>query len=300
MSIDSSRLTAWERVQLARHPQRPHTLDYIRGLCGSFIELRGDRRFGDDPAMVAGVARFDGQTVAVLGHQKGSNTRENIRHRFGSPNPEGYRKALRLMRQAAKFGFPLLCFIDTPGASPSMDAEERGQGQAISESLLVMADLVTPIVAVVIGEGGSGGALAIGLADRLLMLEHAVYSVASPEASATILWRDASQAPDAANAMKITAADLRALGVADEIVPEAAGGAHLDPHETIATVGTAIQRHLREIARLSSAELVSRRYDKYRAIGTILERGVGTRAATSDMRAPTLQIPDFAYASASV
>jgi len=271
MTDASTPLTPWEHVQIARHAQRPHTLQYIQALCEDFIELRGDRHFGDDAAMVAGLARFDGRTVAVLGHQKGSNTKENLKHNFGSPHPEGYRKALRLMRHAEKFGFPLLCFIDTPGASPNMESEERGQGWAIAENLVVMADLRIPIVATVIGEGGSGGALAIGLADRLLMLEHAIYSVASPEASAAILWRDASKAPDAAAAMKITAADLRVLGVADDLIAEVPGGAHLDAARTIADVGTAIQCHLRELLTLPTGELLQRRYDKYRAIGTVHE-----------------------------
>jgi acetyl-CoA carboxylase carboxyl transferase subunit alpha len=264
-------LTAWDHVQLARHAQRPHTLDYIRGLCEEFVELRGDRRFGDDAAIVGGLARFDGRTVALLGHQKGSNTKENIRHNFGSPHPEGYRKALRVMRHAEKFGFPLLCFIDTPGASPNMESEERGQGWAIAENLLAMADLEVPIIATVIGEGGSGGALAIGVADRLIMLEHAIYSVASPEGSAAILFRDASKAPEAARAMKITAADLQGLGIVDEVVPEVAGGAHLDVPRTIADVGEVLRRHLRELLELPIRELLHLRYQKYRNIGVVHE-----------------------------
>ncbi len=271
MTNSSPHLEPWDHVQLARHPQRPHTLDYIRALCEEFVELHGDRLYGDDAALIAGLARFEGQTVALLGHQKGSNTKENIKHNFGSPHPEGYRKALRVMRHAEKFGFPLLCFIDTPGASPNMESEERGQGWAISENLLVMADLRIPIVATVIGEGGSGGALAIGVADRLLMLEHAIYSVASPEASAAILWRDSSKAPDAARAMKITAADLHQLGIADEIVSEVAGGAHIDAPRTIADVGEAIRRHLHELLAFSTDHLLRRRYDKYRAIGAMQE-----------------------------
>ncbi len=272
-------LSAWDHVQIARHPQRPHTLDYIRALCEDFVELRGDRRFGDDAALVAGIARFGERTVVVLGHQKGSNTKENIRHRFGSPQPEGYRKALRMMRQAEKFGFPILCFIDTPGASPNMESEERGQGWAIAENLLVMADLRVPIVATVIGEGGSGGALAIGIADRLIMLEHAIYSVASPEASAAILWRDASKAPDAAAAMKITAADLSELGIADEIVGEAEGGAHLDAARVIAQVGAAITRHLDDLVPLSVPELLQLRYEKYRDIGVFHEEQIAVVAS---------------------
>jgi acetyl-CoA carboxylase carboxyl transferase subunit alpha len=262
-----SPLTPWDIVQIARHPQRPHTLDYIRGLCDDFVELRGDRRFGDDRALIGGVARFSGRPVVVLGHQKGSNTKENILHNFGSPMPEGYRKALRLMQHAEKFKLPILVLIDTSGAHPSMAAEERGIAEAIAENLLVMAGLKVPIIATVIGEGGSGGALAVGVADRLLMLEYAIYSVASPEASAAILWRDASKAPDAAKAMKITAQDLRRLGIADEIISEVPGGAHLDAPTTIQRAGSVIQRHLDELLALPVDELRRRRYDKYRSIG---------------------------------
>ncbi len=265
----SEELTPWDIVQLARHPQRPHTLDYIRGLCEDFVELRGDRRFGDDRALLGGIGRFNGQSVVVLGHQKGSNTKENIQHNFGSPRPEGYRKALRLMQHAEKFGFPVLAFIDTPGADPSMGSEERGIGEAIAANLVVMAELDVPIVTTVIGEGGSGGALAIGVADRLLMLQYAIYSVASPEASAAILWRDASKAPDAAKAMKITAPDLHQLQIVDEIIPEPAGGAHLDTAATIAAVGASIQRHLDELQVLPGRELRQRRYEKYRSIGLV-------------------------------
>ncbi len=265
-------LTPWDTVQIARHAQRPHTLDYVRGLIEDFVELRGDRRFGDDAAMIAGVGRFAGQTVAILGHQKGSNTKENLKHNFGSPHPEGFRKALRLMQHAAKFGFPLLCFIDTSGASPNLASEERGQAEAIAENLLVMADLPIPIVATVIGEGGSGGALAIGIADRLLMLEYAVYSVASPEASATILWRDGAQAPEAAAAMRITAKDLAEFGIIDEVIPEPEGGAHLDPVAAIAQVRMALQKHLHAIAVHSVSVLLEQRYNKYRRIGVVHER----------------------------
>lgn len=283
MTSSPELLTPWEHVQLARHPQRPHTLDYVRGLCEEFVELRGDRRFGDDAAMVAGLARFGERTVAILGHQKGSNTKENIRHNFGSPHPEGYRKALRVMHHAEKFGFPLICFIDTPGASPNMESEERGQGWAIAENLLVMASLKTPIIAIVIGEGGSGGALAIGVADRLLMLEHAIYSAASPEASAAILWRDASKAPDAAKAMKITAHDLKRLGVADDVIAETPGGAHLDAPQTIANVGAAIDCSLNELAALDIADLLRKRYDKYRAIGVFQESQTATMAEAREL-----------------
>ena len=264
-------LTPWEIVSIARHPQRPHTLDYFRGLCEDWVELRGDRRFGDDRALLGGVARFNGYTVVVLGNQKGSNTKENLIHNFGSPRPEGYRKALRLMQHAEKFGLPVLTFIDTSGADPSVASEERGIAHAISDNLMAMAGLRVPIVATVIGEGGSGGALAIGVADRLLMLEYATYSVASPEGSAAILWRDVAKAPDAAKAMKITARDLLQLGIVDEIVGEPAGGGHLDSAQTIASVGAAIERNLAELRGLPSAELKRRRYDKYRSIGAFEE-----------------------------
>ena len=266
-----SGLTPWDKVQLARHPHRPHTLDYVRGLCEDFIELHGDRRFGDDAAIVGGLARFDGQTVMIIGHQKGRDARENVRRNFAMPRPEGYRKALRLFNHAEKFGFPVLCFIDTPGADPSTQSEERGQGNAIAENILAMAGLKVPIIATVIGEGGSGGALAIGVSDRLLMLEHAIYSVASPEGSAAILWRDSSKAPDAARAMRITAQDLYELGVIDAIIPEPEGGAHLDAAAAIAAVRSALRQHLGELLQLDIERLLDARYAKYRAIGRFQE-----------------------------
>src|SRR5438309_4445912 len=219
-------LSAWQRTQVARHLQRPSTLDYIGRLCDSFIELHGDRAFADDHAIVGGLARFNGRPVIVIGHQKGKTLKERMYRNFGMPNPEGYRKALRLMRLAEKFGRPVLTFIDTPGAYPGIGAEERGQAEAIGRNLLVMASLQVPIVTVVIGEGGSGGALAIGVADRLLMLQHAVYSVISPEGCAAILWDDPKKTPDAAEALKMTAEDLLRLGVIDEILPEPPGAAH--------------------------------------------------------------------------
>jgi acetyl-CoA carboxylase carboxyl transferase subunit alpha len=268
---NTNELTPWDIVQIARHPQRPHTLDYIRVLCDDFVELRGDRRFGDDRALLGGVARFGSQTVVVMGHQKGSNTKENILHNFGSSGPEGYRKALRLMHHAEKFGFPVLAFIDTSGADPSMAAEERGIGEAIAENLMTMAQLRVPIIATVIGEGGSGGALAIGVADRLLMLQYSFYSVASPEGSAAILWRDATQAPEAAKVLKLTAADLYEFGIADEIIPEVLGGAHTDSLPVINAVGAAIRRHVDEMLALSPAELHAKRYNKYRSIGMFYE-----------------------------
>jgi acetyl-CoA carboxylase carboxyl transferase subunit alpha len=264
-------LTPWDKVQLARHPHRPHTLDYVRGFCEDFVELHGDRRFGDDAAILGGMARFDGRTVMVVGHQKGRDARENVKRNFGMPRPEGYRKALRLFQHAEKFGFPVLCFIDTPGADPGMASEERGQGDAIAENILAMAGLKVPIIATVIGEGGSGGALAIGVGDRLLMLEHAVYSVASPEGSAAILWRDAAKAPDAARAMKITAQELYVLGVVDAIIPEPEGGAHTDATTTADAVGAALRDHLAALMELDLDKLLADRYAKYRAIGRFQE-----------------------------
>jgi len=266
-------LTAWERVKLARHADRPRTFDYLNELTTNFIEFHGDRAFGDDRAMIGGLASFDNQTVMIIGHQKGNDTRENIVRNFGMARPEGYRKAERLMRHAEKFGFPLVTFIDTPGAEPGIGSEERGQATAIAESLLAMADLGVPSVAIVIGEGGSGGALAIGVADRILMLENAIYAVASPEACAAILWKDSGRAAEAAETMRITATDLARFGIVDEIIVEAVP-AHEGPKEAIRATGDALTRHLRElmleyphddpsaIARLRAA-----RYDRFRRIG---------------------------------
>lgn len=260
-------LTAWDKVQLARHPHRPHTLAYIRRLCGTFFELRGDRVFADDPAIIGGVGQTAHGPVAIVGHQKGSSTKELVRHNFGMPHPEGYRKAQRVMRHAEKFGMPLVCFLDTPGAQPSREAEERGQSQAIAQSLVTMAALTVPILAIVIGEGNSGGALAIGLADRVLMLEHAVYAVASPEASAAILWRDSSKVREAAQAMKLTAQDLLEFGIIDEILPEPEGGAHTNADMTLTTTIAAVWRHLMALQAEDSRQLVRQRYARYRAIG---------------------------------
>lgn len=269
---------AWQRVQLARHPDRPHTLDYIRQLCTDFVELHGDRQFGDDAAIVGGLARFEGRTVVVVGHQKGSSTKENLARNFGMPLPEGYRKALRLMHHAEKFGFPLITVIDTPGASPGMASEERGQAMAIAENLLGMLTLNVPIVAVVAGEGGSGGALALGVADRILMLENAIYAVATPEASATILWHDAKQAPMAAEAMKITAQDLAAFGVVDEVIAEPEGGAHLNVTLTMDRVRDALARHLHDLedtysqrGKIGLRRLLENRRRKYERIGRFAE-----------------------------
>jgi acetyl-CoA carboxylase carboxyl transferase subunit alpha len=269
--MTTATLTAWDKVQLARHVQRPHTLDYVRGLCEDFVELHGDRRYGDDPAMIGGMARFDGRVVMIIGHQKGRDARDNVKRNWGMSRPEGYRKAMRLFQHAEKFGFPVLTFIDTPGADPGIQSEERGQGNAIAESILLMAGLKVPIIATVIGEGGSGGALAIGVGDRLVMLEHAVYSVASPEGTAAILWRDSAKAPEAARAMKITAQDLEALEIVDAIIPEPEGGAHTDADTIIAAVGDTLRTYLLELARLDTNELLARRYAKYRAIGRFQE-----------------------------
>lgn len=260
-------LTPWDKVQLARHLHRPHMLDYVQALCEDVVELHGDRRFADDAAIVGALARFQGRPVLVIGHQKGRDARENMRRNFGMPRPEGYRKALRLFQHAERFGFPVLSFIDTPGADPGIQSEERGQSNAIAENILTMAALRVPIVSVVIGEGGSGGALAIGVCDRLLMLEHAIYSVASPEGTAAILWRDSAKAPEAAKAMRITAQDLLDMGVADMIIPEPEGGAHTNAQETIAAVGQALHSQLRHLETLPLDQLLEQRYQKYRAIG---------------------------------
>jgi acetyl-CoA carboxylase carboxyl transferase subunit alpha len=267
-------LTAWQTTQLARYPRRPHTRDFCRLLLEDFIELHGDRLYGDDPAIVGGLARFDGYGVVVIGHQKGRETREKIARNFGMPHPEGYRKALRLMQLAEKFGKPVISFIDTPGAYPGIGAEERGQAEAIARNLREMAALRTPIVAVVTGEGGSGGALAISMGNRVLMLEHAVYSVISPEGCAAILWGDAAKASEAAEIMKITARDLFRLGVIDAIVPEPPGGAHRDWEGAAANLRAVLTEHLRELRAKSPETLVSERYEKFRRIGAFEEESL--------------------------
>ena len=266
-------LTAWQRAQLARHPKRPHTLDFFRLLLDDFVELHGDRVFGDDKAIVGGLASFDGESIVVIGHQKGRDTRENIARNFGMPHPEGYRKALRLMQLAAKFGKPILTFIDTPGAYPGLGAEERGQAEAIARNLREMAGLPTPILCVVTGEGGSGGALAIGVGNRVLMLEYAIYSVISPEGCAAILWGDAAKAPEAAELMRVTAPDLLRLGVIDAIVPEPVGGAHRNWEATAANLRIALRDQLWELKSKSGEQLVEERYDKFRRIGAFEEAG---------------------------
>jgi len=264
-------LTPWQRAQLARHPKRPHTLDLFRLLLEDFVELHGDRVFVDDKAIVGGLARFEGDPVVVIGHQKGRDTRENIARNFGMPHPEGYRKALRLMEMAAKFRKPLITFIDTPGAYPGLGAEERGQAEAIARNLREMAGLATPIVCLVTGEGGSGGALAIGVANRILMLEHAIYSVISPEGCAAILWGEATKAPEAAELMRITAPDLMKLGVIDRIIPEPPGGAHRNWEETAENLRGPLRDALWELRSLTTEELVAERYEKFRRIGVFEE-----------------------------
>jgi acetyl-CoA carboxylase carboxyl transferase subunit alpha len=262
-----SGLTPWQKTLVARHPSRPYTLDYVQALMTDFVELHGDRKFAEDPAVVAGFAHFRGRPVAVVGHQKGRDSKEKIRRNFGMPRPEGFRKALRIMELAEKFGRPILSFVDTMGAYPGIDAEERGQAEAIAVNLRAMSRFRVPIVVTVTGEGGSGGALALGIGDRILMLEHAVYSVITPEGCAAILWKDAAKKKDAAEALKMTAADLKELQVIDEIVPEPPGGAHADPAGAAAAVGEAIERHLGEVADLTPEERRERRYRRFRALG---------------------------------
>jgi acetyl-CoA carboxylase carboxyl transferase subunit alpha len=264
-------LTPWQRTQIARHPKRPRTLDYVNLLLEDWVELHGDRLFGDDKAIVGGLARFDGAPVVVIGHQKGRDTRENIARNFGMPHPEGYRKALRLMQLAEKFGAPIITFIDTPGAYPGLGAEERGQAEAIARNLREMAGLATPIVSVVTGEGGSGGALAIGVGSRVLMLEYAIYSVISPEGCAAILWGDAAKAPEAAGLMRVTAADLLKLGVIDGIVPEPVGGAHRSWEQAAANLRVALRDQMRRLKGQSATALLEERYERFRRIGVFEE-----------------------------
>lgn len=265
-------LTPWQRCQIARHPERPYTLEYIAALFSDFMQLHGDRRFADDPAIVAGFALFDGEPVAVVGHQKGRDTTEKLHRNFGMPRPEGYRKAMRVMHLAARFNRPVISFVDTPGAYPGIHAEERGQAEAIADNLVEMSRLPVPIVVVVTGEGGSGGALALGVGDRILMLEHATYSVISPEGCAAILWKDQNRAEDAARALRLTAADLKRLGVADEIIPEPPGGAHMDPEAVGEAIAAAIRRHLKQLRKMKPDSLLARRYKKYREMGHYADR----------------------------
>lgn len=262
-----SNLTPWQKTLVARHPQRPYTLDFLSALVEEWTEIHGDRKFGDDAAIVAGFGRFRGTAVCVVGHQKGRNTKEKVVRNFGQPRPEGFRKALRVMKLAEKFKLPILTFIDTQGAYPGLGAEERGQAEAIAVNLREMAALQVPVIISVIGEGGSGGALALGVGDRVLMLEHAVYSVISPEGCAAILWKNPAAAPDAATAMKITAPDLKKLNVIDEIVPEPPGGAHANPTAAAELLAPYIERALKELGKLKPAQLVDERYKKFRRMG---------------------------------
>ncbi len=264
-----SRLSPWQKVQISRHPNRPYTLDYIEAMLTDFMEMHGDRGFADDPAIVCGTAKLDNQPVVVIGHQKGRTLKERVFRNFGQPNPEGYRKALRLMRFAEKFKRPIITIIDTQGAFPGIGAEERGQGESIARNLLVMSMLKIPIISVVIGEGGSGGALALGVADRVLMLEHATYSVISPEGCAAILWNDGSKASEAAELLKITAQDLFHMQVIDEVVEEPIGGAHRDPRRAAELLKEAVLRNLGEINSMPSDALVKLRYDKFRKLGIV-------------------------------
>jgi acetyl-CoA carboxylase carboxyl transferase subunit alpha len=266
-----SNLTPMQRVQVARHPRRPYPLDYLSTIFTDYIELHGDRLFRDDPAIVGGWARLAGLSVMVIGHQKGRDTKENLKRNFGMAHPEGYRKALRLMKLAAKFGAPVITLIDTPGAYPGLGAEERGQSEALARNILEMAALPTAIVAVVIGEGGSGGALALGTADRILMFENSVYSVISPEGCAAILWKDASQRERAAEALKLTAQDLLRFKLVDEILPEPLGGAHLDPDATGEALREALIRHVNELRKVRPEKLVRRRAEKFAAMGAYSE-----------------------------
>jgi acetyl-CoA carboxylase carboxyl transferase subunit alpha len=267
-----SDLSRWQVVQLSRHSARPYFLDYVQYLFTDFFEMCGDRRFGEDPSIVGGFARLDGKTVMLIGHQKGRSTKENMLRNFGMPRPEGYRKALRLMELAERFEKPILTFVDTSGAYPGIGAEERGQAEAIAVNLEVMSRLKVPIISTVIGEGGSGGALAIGVGNRVLMLQNSVYSVISPEGCASILFRDSSQAEKAADALKLTAKDLLGMKVVDEVVPEPAGGAHRDPPKMAESLGKVLRKHLSELAELTPDELVKDRYDKFRALGVFSGR----------------------------
>jgi acetyl-CoA carboxylase carboxyl transferase subunit alpha len=264
-------LTPWQRVQVARHPKRPYALDYIGALCTDFQELHGDRQFNDDRALIGGTAFFEGRSVMLIAQQKGRDTKENIIRNFGMPQPEGYRKALRLMKLAEKFGLPVITFIDTPGAYPGIESEARHVSEAIAVNLREMAMLKVPSVAIIVGEGGSGGALGIGVTDRVLIFENAYYSVISPEGCAAILWKDRAHAPKAAEALKLNAASLKDLAVVDEVIPEPLGGAHNDPAAAANALKTALTRHLNELSTLSTDQLLDGRYERYRALGEYRE-----------------------------
>ncbi len=260
-------LTPWQSVMIARHPERPATIDYIKMIFEGFMELHGDRFYGDDPAIIGGIARFKGQPVTVIGHAKGKDTKENLVRNFGMPHPEGYRKALRLMEQAEKFNRPIITFVDTPGAYPGIGAEERGEALAIATNLTKMMALRVPVIATVIGEGGSGGALAIAVADHVSMLENAVYSVSSPEVFASILWKDSTKAQDAAVMMKMTSKDILSLGIIDEVIPEPIGGAHKDLQKIAGTLADSLQKALNNLKQQPIETVLEKRYDKFRSIG---------------------------------
>jgi acetyl-CoA carboxylase carboxyl transferase subunit alpha len=271
-----SNLTGWQITQLARHIDRPKASHYLQSMFENFVELHGDRSYGDDPAIVGGMAKFNGRSVSVIAHQKGTDAKEMAYRNFGMPHPEGYRKALRLMKLAESFRKPIVTMIDTPGAFPGVGAEERGQAEAIARNLKMMVMLRTPIITVVIGEGGSGGALAIGVGDRILMLEHSIYSVISPEGCAAILWKDGEKGKEvAAESLKLTAGDLSRLGVIDEIVKEPLGGAHRDPQGMAETLKGVVERHLSELEKMNEEELLSLRYEKFRRMGTFIDDGRG-------------------------
>jgi len=274
MEDEVRELTPWDKVQLSRHPQRPLTIDYIENLFEDFIELHGDRLYGDDPALIGGIGIFKNRGVVVIGHNKGKNVKENVARNFGMPHPEGYRKALRLMRLAERWHLPVISFIDTPGAYPGIGAEERGQAEAIGRNILEAFEIRTPILVVVIGEGGSGGALGIGVGDRILMLENAIYSVISPEGCAAIIWKDSKQAEKAASALKLTAQDLLRFNIIDEIIPEPPGGAHTDMVSTMRTVEEYISKNLEVICSKDIETLLEERYQKVRKIG-IFEEKIG-------------------------
>jgi acetyl-CoA carboxylase carboxyl transferase subunit alpha len=266
-----AKLSAWQVAQVARHPMRPYTQDYLDLIAPDFQELHGDRMYADDPAIVAGIGRIDGRPIMFIGHQKGRDTKERVRRNYGMPKPEGYRKAQRLMRMAQKFSLPIVTLIDTPGAYPGVGAEERGQSEAIAYSLYLMAGLKTPIISIVIGEGGSGGALAIGVGDRLLMLQYGIYSVISPEGCASILWKSADKAEDAAEAMRITAGSLKEYGLVDEVLPEPLGGAHRKPEESADVIRNAILKHLEELDKLSMDQLLENRQRRLASFGQFKE-----------------------------
>ena len=266
------KLTPWQISQVARHPQRPYTLDYIGTVFSDFYELHGDRGFADDPAIVGGLARFNGQSVMVIGHQKGRDTKTNVHRNFGMPNPEGYRKAFRLFQMAEKFNMPVICFLDTPGAFPGLEAEERGQAEAIAKNLLLMSQLKTPIVIVIIGEGASGGALGIGIGDRILMLENAWYSVIAPESCSSILWRSWDYKEQAAEALRLGAKDLVQVGIVDRILIEPTGGAHRDPHAMFDTMTSVLQEELDNLTRTPTPALVQQRREKFYAMGVWTEQ----------------------------